>query len=78
MDWKKQALELINQCDERAKVTNKFVDLEDMAVRAGDEIKNLILQGIVSDKGDGRDIPLPEEMTLTANKPKNKGPKKKF
>jgi hypothetical protein len=76
MNWKNQALQLIENFDKKAKATNRFVDLEDMAVNIGDEIKNVLLQGALSDKGDGRDIPLPEEMTVTANKPKNKGPKK--
>jgi hypothetical protein len=72
-DWKESIKSLLEELDERAKRTNRFVDLEDMAVNAGEEIKNLILQGMISDKGDGRDIPLPEVMS----KMKSKSSKKK-
>lgn len=72
-DWQEQAQALIKNFRTKAKDTNRFVDLEDMAVHVGEEIKNLILQGAVSDKGDGRDLPLPEEMP----KMKSKGSKKK-
>lgn len=71
--WKDQAKELIEEFKTKADTTNKFVDLEDMAVNVGEKIKQLILQGAVSDKGDGRDISLPEEMP----KMKSKGSKKK-
>jgi hypothetical protein len=76
MNWEEQVKKMISETREKAKTINRFVDLEDLAVNVGDEIKNLMLQGVLSDKGDGRDIPMPEEMTVTANKPKNKGPKK--
>lgn len=72
-DWQEQAQALIKNFRTKAKDTNRFVDLEDMAVHVGEEIKNLILQGAVSDKGDGRDLPLPKEMP----KMKSKGSKKK-
>ena len=73
IDWEEKIKSLISNTRKQAKSVNKFVELEDMAVNVGEEIKNLLLQGITDDKGDGRDLPLPEEMP----KMKSKGSKKK-
>jgi hypothetical protein len=73
-DWKETIKVLLEKLDEKAKGTNRFIDLEDLAVNAGEEIKSLILQGIISDKGDGRDLSLPKEMP----KMKSKGNKKRL
>lgn len=73
LDWKNSVSVLLDKLGEKAKVTNRFVDLEDLAVNAGEEIKRMILQGIVSEKGDGSNLPKQEGM----GKLKNKGTKKK-
>lgn len=50
-DWGEQAKDLIEKFRAKAKITNRFVELEDMAVNVGEEIKQLMLQGAVCDKG---------------------------
>jgi hypothetical protein len=72
-DWEEKIKTLITATRAKAKSINRFVDLEDLAVDIGDEIKNMLLQGIADDKGDGADLPKQEGM----GKLKNKGIKKK-
>ena len=42
MNWEEQVKKMISETREKAKTINRFVDLEDLAVNVGDEIKNLI------------------------------------
>lgn len=74
--WEGDAQELITKFRTKAKGINNFTALEDLALEEGRKITQLLLQGSLVDKGDGKDIPLPED--LRNSRPKNKGLKKKY
>jgi|GEM_PF-4373627 len=73
-NWERAIEELIAKARSKASNIDNFTALEDLALEEGQRITQMILQGIVRDKGSGNDIELPEE--LAKSKPKNKGLKK--
>jgi dTDP-glucose pyrophosphorylase len=73
--WENEAQELIKRFRSKAKGINNFTALEDLALEEGRKLTKLLMQGSISDKGDGKSIGLPEEMKNS--KAKNKGIKKK-
>lgn len=74
-DWENETQKLIKNFRAKAKGINNFTSLEDLALEEGRKLTQMLLQGSVTDKGDGKDLDLPEEMKNS--KPKNKGIKKK-
>jgi hypothetical protein len=75
-NWEHEAQALIKQARDKARGINKFTSLEDLALEEGRKLTQMLLQGFTNDKGNGKDIPLPEE--IKNSKPKNKGVKKKL
>lgn len=77
-DYEKKIAELVKECREEARKRTTFDELEDLAYECHQVIGNILLQGIAGDKGDGRNIELPESLnSFDGKKPKNKGLKKK-
>jgi hypothetical protein len=77
-DWLNKAEKLLKKFRQEGRKYNKFTDLEDLAVEYHKELGQLMMEGVVSDKGDGKNFPLPEEITANAvKKPRYKGIKKK-
>lgn len=74
-NWEGDAQELITRSRSKAQGINNFTVLEDLALEEGRKLTQMLLQGYLLDKGDGRDIALPLE--LRKSKPKSKGLKKK-
>lgn len=74
-NWEKEAQELIKNFRAKAKNINNFTTLEDLSLEEGRKLTQILMQGSISDKGDGKEIGLPEEMKNS--KAKNKGIKKK-
>jgi hypothetical protein len=74
-NWEKETQELISKARTKAKEINNFTALEDLALEEGRKLTQMLMQGFTNDKGDGKDIGLPEEMKNS--KAKNKGIKKK-
>jgi hypothetical protein len=75
-NWEGDAQVLITKFRSKAKNINNFTALEDLALEEGRKLTQLLLQGSLIDKGDGKDIELPKELKIS--KPKSKGLKKKF
>jgi hypothetical protein len=71
MDWESQAQALIKNLRKEAKGKTTFNDLENLVEDHGKEILKTVLQGVVRDKGDGKELPKPQGA-------KNKGVKKKI
>jgi len=77
-DWKATVLELATECQNIARDKMTIDELEDVAWEYHKKIGNLLMTGIASDKGDGRNLELPETLyNSDGKKPKNKGLKKK-
>lgn len=74
-NWENEAQELIKNFRSKAKEIKNFTKLEDLALEEGRKLTQMLMQGSLSDKGDGKDLGLPEEMKNS--KAKNKGIKKK-
>ena len=77
-NWEKEMTEMTNQYREAAKSKVTLNELEDLAWEYHKKIGNMFLQGVVNDKGDGKEINLPESLhSPNGKKLKNKGLKKK-
>lgn len=77
-NWEEKLTEMTNKYREVAKSKITFNELEELAWEYHKKIGNMFLQGIVNDKGDGKNIDLSKSLYSTnGKKPKNKGLKKK-
>ena len=77
-NWKEELIEMTNKYQELAKSKITFNELEELAWEYHKKIGNMFLQGIVNDKGDGKNIDLAKSLYSTNGKKlKNKGLKKK-
>lgn len=77
-DFEKRIVEITQEYRERATSKTTIDELEDIAWEYHKKIGNIFMTGIASDKGDGRNLELPETLySSDGKKPKNKGVKKK-
>jgi len=77
-DFEQEIAKITNNYREIAKGKTTIDELEDVAWEYHKKIGNLFMSGIASDKGDGRNLELPETLyNFDGKKPKNKGLKKK-
>ncbi len=78
-DFENTIADITKNYRETAKGKITFDELEDLAWEYHQKIGKLFLEGITSDKGDGKEIELPEPLyNLKGKKPKNKGLKKRL
>jgi hypothetical protein len=78
-DFEQRIAEITQKYREQAKGKTTIDELEDVAWEYHKKIGNIFMTGIAADKGDGRNLELPETLYNNSNgkKPKNKGLKKK-
>lgn len=77
-DFEQEIATITNNYREIARGKTTIDELEDIAWEYHKKIGNIFMTGIASDKGDGRDLELPETLyNSKGEKPKNKGVKKK-
>jgi hypothetical protein len=77
-DFESKISEITQEYREIAKSKTTIDELEDIAWEYHKKIGNIFMTGIASDKGDGRNLELPETLyNSNGKKPKNKGVKKK-
>ncbi len=73
-----QAEKLLRKFRREGKKFSKFDDLEKLAVEYHKQLGQIMMNGVVGDKGTGKDLPIPNEVTANGKVPKYKGLKKKY